>query len=105
MLHQPDGAIFGQYQLYIGPEVVGGLSISLQIVFAVVAGGIFTWLGPTVGAVITLVLSEGLRVAIGTAMVGLDTAIYGVMLVLFIIFMPKGIVGELEDRWGNNRVA
>ncbi len=32
-------------------------------------------------------------------MVGLDTSIYAVMLVLFIIFMPKGIVGTLQDRW------
>lgn len=93
------GAMLAQYQLYIGPEVVGGISISLQIVFAVVAGGIFTWLGPTVGAVITLFLAESLRTAIGTAVLGLDAAIYGVMLVLFIIFMPKGIVGKLQDRW------
>jgi branched-chain amino acid transport system permease protein len=99
------GAMLGLYQQYIGPEVVGGISISLQIVFAVVAGGICTWLGPTVGAVITLTLAESLRTAIGTAAVGLDGAIYGVMLVLFIIFMPKGIVGELQDRWPNTRIS
>ena len=93
------GAMFAQYQLFIAPEVVGGIFISLQIVFAVVAGGIFTLFGATVGAVITLLLAESLRVIIGTTMVGLDTSIYGVMLVLFIIFMPKGIVGTLQDRW------
>lgn len=92
------GAMFAQYQLYIGPDVVGGISISLQIVFAVVVGGIYTWLGPTVGAVITLFLAESLRTAIGTAIVGLDTAIYGLLLMFFIIFMPKGIVGEIAER-------
>jgi branched-chain amino acid transport system permease protein len=99
------GALFAQYQLYIAPEVVGGIGISLQIVFAVVAGGIYTMLGPTVGAIITLLLAETLRIAIGTSMVGLDTTIYGIMLVLFIIFMPKGITGALQDWWARRNQA
>ena len=92
------GSMYAQYQLYIAPEVVGGIFISLQIVFAVVAGGVFTMLGPTVGAILTLLLAESLRVIIGTTVVGLDTLIYGILLILFIIYMPKGIVGEIQDR-------
>jgi branched-chain amino acid transport system permease protein len=93
------GALYMQYQQFIAPDTVGGISISLQIVFAVVAGGIFVMLGPTVGAIITLLLAETLRVAIGITMIGLDTTIYGVLLVLFIIFLPKGILGGLLDLW------
>ncbi len=58
------GAIFAQYQMYIGPETIAGLGLSLNMVFAVIAGGMWTPLGPTVGAVFTQVLAEGLRVAI-----------------------------------------
>src|SRR3546814_19892639 len=47
------GAVYGQYQQYINPETVSGIAISLQIVFAVIAGGMFVQLGPTMGAVIT----------------------------------------------------
>jgi branched-chain amino acid transport system permease protein len=57
----------------------------------------FSQFGPTVGAIITLVLAELLRTGIGTDAVGLDNAIYGIALVLFIIFLPKGIVGGTSD--------
>jgi branched-chain amino acid transport system permease protein len=93
------GVLYGQYQMYINPDTVSGIGVSLQIVFAVVVGGIYVMLGPTVGAVITILLAEGLRVMIGTALVGLDTTIYGVMLVLFIIFLPQGILGSAMNWW------
>ena len=93
------GALFGQYQQYVNPETVAGIGVSLQIVFAVIAGGMFVRLGPTVGAVFTLLLTEGLRVGIGNKINALDSTIYGLMLVLFIIYMPTGILGKLSERW------
>ena len=98
------GALFGQYQQYVNPETVAGIGVSLQIVFAVIAGGMFVRLGPTVGAVFTLLLTEGLRVGIGNKINALDSTIYGLMLVLFIIYMPTGILGKLSERW-NRRAA
>jgi branched-chain amino acid transport system permease protein len=91
------GALYGQYQLYINPDTVSGVGLSLQIVFAVIAGGMFVQLGPTVGAVFTLLLAEGLRVAVGHEVHGLDSTIYGLMLVLFIIYMPHGILGKVLE--------
>ena len=93
------GALYGQYQVYINPETVSGIGISLQIVFAVIAGGMFVQLGPTVGAVITLLLAESLRVLVGHEVHGLDGTIYGLMLVLFIIYMPTGILGKILELW------
>lgn len=99
------GVMYVQYQLFVSPDTVSGIAISLQIVFAVVAGGIFTQFGPTFGAVITLLLAEMLRIYIGTDAVGLDNAIYGVALVLFIIFLPKGILGSILDGTRSARAA
>lgn len=103
------GAVYGQYQMYISPDTIAGLGVSLNIVFAVIAGGMWVMLGPTVGAVFTQVLSEGLRIAIqgsafmklwlGSAALALDTLIYGLLLILFIIYMPKGILGTLTEWW------
>jgi branched-chain amino acid transport system permease protein len=102
------GAIYAQYQMYIGPDTIAGLSVSLNIVFAVIAGGLWVMLGPTIGAVFTQVLSEVLRVTIqstaglhtvfGSSVLALDTLIYGLLLVLFIIYMPKGILGTILER-------
>jgi len=93
------GVLYAQYQLYVNPDTVSGLAISLQMVFGVIAGGMFVMLGPTIGAAFTLLLAEGLRLAFGNRYPALDTTIYGVMLVLFIIYMPKGILGAALDLW------
>jgi branched-chain amino acid transport system permease protein len=87
------GALYAQYQTYVNPETVSGIGISLQMVFGAIAGGMFVRLGPTVGAVFTLLLAEALRLALGHDIHGLDVALYGLLLVLFIIFLPKGILG------------
>ena len=91
------GALYCQYQMFISPDTVSGISVSLQMVFAAVVGGIYVALGPTVGAVITILLAEALRIGFGTRAVGWDNLIYGVLLVLFIIFLPKGILGSLLE--------
>ncbi len=101
------GAVYGQYQMYIGPDTIASLGVSLNIVFGAIAGGLGVLLGPTVGAVFTQVLSEVLRVAIqgsdtmtkvfGSAALALDMAVYGLLLVLFIIYMPKGILGTILE--------
>ncbi|HWB46398.1 MAG TPA: branched-chain amino acid ABC transporter permease [Hyphomicrobiaceae bacterium] len=103
------GAVFGQYQMYINTDTIAGLGLSLNIVFAVIAGGIGVALGPTVGAVFTQVLAEGLRVAIqgsatmkawfGSSALAIDQGLYGLLLILFIIYMPKGILGTGIDWW------
>ncbi len=46
---------------------------------------------------ITILLAEVLRISFGTRAVGWDNLVYGVLLVLFIIFLPKGILGSLLD--------
>ena len=99
------GILYAQYQLYVNPDTVSGIAISLQMVFGVIAGGMFVMLGPTVGAAFTLLLAEGLRLAFGNRYPALDTTIYGVMLVLFIIYMPKGILGAALDAFKTQRAS
>jgi branched-chain amino acid transport system permease protein len=89
--------------MYLNPETVSGIAVSLQIVFAAIVGGTYAAVGPTVGSFLTISLNEGLRVAFGTNFIGAANTIYGILLILFIIFMPRGIVGMIEDtvkgRW------
>ena len=99
------GVLYAQYQLYVNPDTVSGIAISLQMVFGVIAGGMFVMLGPTVGAAFTLLLAEALRLGFGNRYPALDSTIYGVMLVLFIIYMPKGILGAAHDIWRHRRLV
>jgi len=97
------GVLYAQYQLYLNPEAVSGIGVSLQMVFGAIAGGMFLRLGPTLGAIFTLLLTELLRLAFGHDIHGLDTTVYGLLLILFIIFMPEGILGAVFRAWDRKR--
>src|SRR5204862_5231541 len=92
------GALYCQYQMFISPDTVSGIAVSLQMVFAVVVGGIYVALGPTVGAVVTIMLADVLRIGVGTRAVGWDNLVYGRLLVLCIIFLPKRVLGSVIDK-------
>jgi branched-chain amino acid transport system permease protein len=63
--------------------------------------------------VFTQLLSEFLRIVVqnssvlksvfGNAALALDQLIYGALLILFIIYMPKGILGTLQERWAKRK--
>ncbi len=89
------GVAYAQYIAYVNPETLAGIGVSLRIVFAVVLGGMYVLLGPTVGTALTIALSESLRIAFGIKFIGMAETIYGLLLVLFIIFLPAGIWGSL----------
>ena len=89
------GAIYCQYQMFISPDTVSGIAVSLQMVFAAVVGGLYVLLGPSFGAMVTILLTETLRIWFGTGAVGWDNLVYGTLLVLFIIFLPQGLLGSL----------
>ena len=97
------GALYAQYLMYLSPDAMSGVGISLEIVFAAIAGGMYDMLGPTVGAAFTILLTEGLRVLFGTHFVGAANTIYGALLIMFIIFMPRGIVGTAARLWTRPR--
>jgi branched-chain amino acid transport system permease protein len=92
------GALLSQYFMYVNPDSLSGIGVSLQIVFAAIAGGMYSAFGPTAGGLFTIALPEILRITMGTNFVGAANTIYGALLVIFIIFMPRGIIGWFESR-------
>ena len=99
------GIAYVQYITYVNPDTLSGIGVSLRIVFAVVLGGMYSLLGPTVGTSLTLALSEYLRIYFGVKLIGMAETIYGLVLMLFIIFLPSGIYGSLRDLAGRRRTA
>jgi branched-chain amino acid transport system permease protein len=91
------GIAYAQYISYVNPDTLAGIGVSLRIVFAVVLGGMYSLLGPTVGTALTIALAEYLRVLFGVRFIGMAETIYGLLLILFIIFLPAGIYGTVRD--------
>ncbi len=91
------GVLYAQYITYVSPETLSGIGVSLRIVFAAVLGGMYSLLGPTVGTALTIAMSEYLRVTFGIKLIGMAETIYGLALILFIIFLPVGLYGGLQQ--------
>jgi branched-chain amino acid transport system permease protein len=99
------GIAYAQYISYVNPDTLAGIGVSLRIVFAVVLGGMYSMLGPTVGTALTIALSEYLRVLFGVKLIGMAETIYGLLLILFIIFLPAGIYGTARQLLRRRRPA
>lgn len=108
------GSLYGLYVGFIDPSTVLALDLSVQIVLICIIGGIGTIMGPVIGALVLVPLSEALRSnligenLISSGMVRADSAfgsfltenlshahvlIYGILVVVVILFMPDGVLG------------
>ncbi len=91
------GAVYAHYQSFINPEIFG-VAQSLDAILAVIIGGSGTIAGPVIGAFVVVFLPEYLRFADSFRLI-----LYGLVLVLATIFMPRGIVGVSSDLWAKIR--
>ncbi|HEU4368017.1 MAG TPA: branched-chain amino acid ABC transporter permease [Methylomirabilota bacterium] len=85
------GSLYAHYTRFVSPEVFL-FSYTVTMVIMVVAGGKGTLAGPVVGAVLFTVLPEALREAMAWQW---QMLAYGVLLVLLVFFLPRGIVPTL----------
>ncbi|MDH6238110.1 branched-chain amino acid ABC transporter permease [Cryobacterium sp. CG_9.6] len=102
------GAYYTQYYLFVGPEQAFGLHVSIDALIPAVIGGMGTIWGPLVGAAVMGPLSEVIAGLLRNpppfleflqGRSGLDVAVYAVLLIAIVVFMPKGIFGTIRDRW------
>ncbi|MEM2273043.1 MAG: branched-chain amino acid ABC transporter permease [Candidatus Bathyarchaeia archaeon] len=92
------GAYYAIYVGFIDPNFEPGgvltLFTSVDAVIMCLIGGIGTALGPLIGALVKVMLGEYLRIAFGWRS-GIDLIIFGVLLIIFYLFVPKGIWGSI----------
>lgn len=102
------GTFYTQYYLFVGPDQAFGMHVSTDALIPAVVGGMGTIWGPLVGALVIGPLSEVVASVLrnpppfleflqGTS--GLDVAIYAALLIVIVIFLPKGIYGTIRERW------
>lgn len=91
------GALYAQYIQYIDPLSILPLSNSMLIVLVVLMGGIGTVWGPVLGAFIMTFINQYSRALFNQAP-GLNMVIYGVLVVIIILFLPNGIFSLFTNR-------
>jgi branched-chain amino acid transport system permease protein len=91
------GTFYAQYVLYIDPESVMLLPISVQVVLISMLGGAGAVIGPVIGAAVLIPLSEYTRITLGHQGTGVDMLIYGFLIMLISMYQPAGVWGLLSS--------
>ena len=86
------GAFYVQVFQYIDPAIAFGPATSVEALVAAIVGGIGTLWGPILGAIALHVLADITRNMFGQ-LPGINMVIYGVVLVIIVMFLPRGISG------------
>lgn len=94
MLAALTGGFYASYLSYIEPDIVLSEPVSLQMAIVAIIGGRGTVFGPAVGAALLVLSSELFRAQFKQA----HLLIYGILLMLSILFLPGGVLGEIQHR-------
>ncbi|MDQ2138452.1 branched-chain amino acid ABC transporter permease [Alcaligenaceae bacterium B3P038] len=87
------GAFYVQVFQYIDPGIAFGPAVSVEALVGAIVGGVGTLWGPILGAVVLHLLSDVTRNMFGE-IPGISMVIYGTVLVLIVMFMPRGVAGS-----------
>ncbi len=90
------GAFYIQLIRYIEPSSIASNILSDQLVFYAIVGGIGTVWGPVIGAALLTLIGEIARTYF-TNLPGLHLLIYGAVVVVVMLFSPKGILEPLKN--------
>lgn len=94
------GCFYANFTSFIDPYIVFSIvDISIAVVLVVVLGGIGTFWGPVVGALVVVMFSEGFRSIFAEAHV----LVYGLLIISVILFLPEGIVGGISDYYNKRQ--
>jgi len=92
------GGAYAHIYGFVSPEGSFSLNFTILPMAMALFGGMHTTWGPVVGAVTLGLVSEFLRLQIPYG----HLLVYGVIIVVAILFLPKGIVGIIGHRMGQS---
>ena len=88
------GALYASLFLFIVPDQVLAMEISTEIAIVAMLGGAGTLIGPLVGSITLETASEIFKTFFKEA----NLLIYGVLIVVVVLFLPEGIVGTIANK-------
>ena len=94
------GGVFAYWITFIDPDAVFRVIITIQMIIMAVFGGAGTVVGPLLGALVLASVSE----VLSTQLVALAELFNGLIVILVVLFMPKGLLEVLKAGRGSFRV-
>lgn len=99
------GTFYAQFMNTLDPNRVLGYDMSVQILLFSIIGGAGTLTGPVLAAVILVPFQDIIRGLVGSSVQGLAPMLYGIVLMLVVYFMPKGLWPTLLKLYNNLTVG
>jgi branched-chain amino acid transport system permease protein len=90
------GVFYAQLILYVDPHRIMGIELSIEIALLAIIGGRGTLWGPILGAFLLRPVSEMTQIYLGGTYLGVHLSIYGLALMLAILYMPNGVLGLVK---------
>ena len=90
------GTFYAQFTLYIHPKSIISLDLSFEIAFIALIGGRGSIAGPVLGALLLRPVSDFSRIYFGATLPGLHLIIFGIVLILVMIYQPRGLQEPLS---------
>ncbi len=87
------GAPMPMYLSFVEPFSTFNLNYSIGALASAMIGGTGTWIGPVVGALLLSTLQQVVTVTISNEM---NVLVVGILLVVFVVAAPDGIVGLIK---------
>ncbi|MBU1275412.1 MAG: branched-chain amino acid ABC transporter ATP-binding protein/permease [Proteobacteria bacterium] len=97
------GTFYAQYMMFIDPDIVFSMHMSIQVALFAIIGGVGTLAGPVLGAFLLVPLDAVMKGWLGTIYAGLGFVVYGAILIAVVMLMPDGIVKSAEAWMGRRR--
>ncbi len=97
------GTFYAQFTLFIHPKSVISLDLSFEIAFIALIGGRGSIAGPVLGALLLRPVSDFTRIYLGDKLPGLHLIIFGLVLILVMIYQPRGLQEPLTRLY--NRIT
>lgn len=97
------GAVYGYYLTFIDPRGMFSILISVQLILSLLIGGKATLWGPVLGAFMIEPLNEIANNNLGGGNTRLF--LFGGLLMLVVIFLPKGVLPAVESFLHHRRTA
>lgn len=89
------GGFYVAYFYYIDPDSVAGMDLSVKILLVAIIGGVGTVWGPVIGSCILVPLTETSNYLFGSARAGASLVIYAIILMIVVLFSPRGLLALL----------
>ena len=90
------GSFYAQYVLFIDPDSVFPLMLSIIPCLIATLGGVGTIWGPVIGSFILIPISEFTRIYLGGGGKGTDLILYGFLIIIISVYQPFGLIGLIR---------